>query len=63
MTIVPVKRLDQNDLDLLGDNVQRAIKIDHDQAAMDRSLACREETDEPRPRTKTLPSILARGSR
>ena len=63
MTIVQVKDLDRNDLDLLGDNVQRAIKIDHDRAAIDRSLACHEEADQSRPRSVTQPSILARGSR
>jgi len=67
MTIVPVKDLDQNDLDLLGDNVQHAIKRDHDPAAMARSMACREEVDESPPRCRargrTHPDTLAKGAR
>jgi len=63
MTIVQVKDLDRNDLDLLGDNVQGAIRIDHDRAAMNRSLACREEIDAPHPGVTIHPSILTRGSR
>ena len=41
MTIIPVEVLDPNDLDLLGDNVAEAIRIDLDNTgAMNRSLAC-----------------------
>ena len=42
MTIVPVSRLDRHDLTILGDNVRRAIRDDHEDAAIERTLACHE---------------------
>ena len=60
MTIVQVKDLDRNDLNVLGDNVQRAIKIDHDRA-VERSLARLEDADKPHTRNRNMqPSILAK---
>jgi hypothetical protein len=53
MTIVPVEKLDLNDLDLLGDNVTEAIRIDHDAAAVHRSLACHEVEPVKQPRVRT----------
>jgi hypothetical protein len=42
MTIVPVSQLDRHDLTILGDNVRRAIRDDHEDAAIERTLACHE---------------------
>ncbi|MEZ6190037.1 MAG: hypothetical protein R3C45_01955 [Phycisphaerales bacterium] len=35
MTIVPVSQLDRHDLTILGDNVRRAIREDHEDAAIE----------------------------
>lgn len=59
MTIVPVSQLDRQDLTILGDNVRRAIREDHEDAAIERSLACLEPEQDERVPGSPNPSILA----
>lgn len=62
MTIVPVSQLDRHDLTILGDNVRRAIRDDHEDAAIERSLACLEPVKDERVADSSSPSILTWGS-
>ena len=59
MTIVPVSQLDRHDLTILGDNVRRAIREDHEAAAIERSLACLEPDQDERVADSSNTSILA----
>lgn len=59
MTIVPVSQLDRHDLTILGDNVRRAIREDHEDAAIERTLACHELDEDVCMAGSFNPSILA----
>ena len=59
MTIVPVSQLDRHDLTILGDNVRRAIREDHEEAAIERTLACHELDEDEGVADSPNPSILA----
>jgi hypothetical protein len=59
MTLVPVSQLDRHDLAVLGDNVRRAIRDDHEDAAIERTLARHELDQDACAPGSPNPNILA----